>query len=101
MYEASMFRDEGMAQTIARQLHGLPDGGGPIVSYTGAGHIQYRLPIPNRVARRVGDSLRQITVYLAALDPHGHEVDELLGSSIADYIWLTPSSAHGPSRRCL
>jgi uncharacterized iron-regulated protein len=102
MYEASVFRDESMAKTIADRLRGLPEGAGPIVSYTGGGHIQYRLPIPNRVVRRYGTPLRQVTLYLAALDPNrSHEVNELLQPAIADYIWLTPSSPQGSSRRCL
>jgi uncharacterized iron-regulated protein len=101
MYEASVFRDEGMARTIVEQLRSLPDGAGPIVSYTGAGHIQYRLPIPNRVARRSGAAIRQVTVYLAAFDPARiQEIQDLLEQSIADYIWLTPLSTHGPTRRC-
>ena len=49
MYEASMVRDEGMAKTLAASLEALRrDRGGPrgiIVSYTGGGHIQYKLPV--------------------------------------------------------
>ena len=102
MYEASMFRDEGMAKTIADQLRRLPEGAGPIISYTGGGHIQYLLPIPNRVARRYGMPLRQMTIYLAAFDPgRVQEIQELLQPPIADYLWLTPLGQHGPSRRCL
>ena len=102
MYEASVFRDESMAKTIADELRGLPEGAGPIVSYTGGGHIQYRLPIPNRVSRRSGMSPRQITIYLAAVDPSQvQEINGLLRPAIADYVWLTPLSLHGPSRRCL
>jgi uncharacterized iron-regulated protein len=99
MYEASLFRDEGMAKTIADATGHLPEAG-PIVSYTGAGHIQYRLPIPNRVARRRPE-LRQVTVYLVALDPaQVQDLDHLLKPAIADYLWLTPPSQHGPSARC-
>jgi uncharacterized iron-regulated protein len=99
MYEASLFRDEGMAKTISDATQRLPEAG-PIVSYTGAGHIQYRLPIPNRVARRHPE-LRQITVYLVALDPAlTQDLDQLIKPAIADYLWLTPPSEHGPSARC-
>jgi uncharacterized iron-regulated protein len=102
MYEASVFRDEGMARTITQYLRRLPEGAGPIVSYTGGGHIQYRLPIPNRVTRRYGKPVRQVTIYLASLDPaDADEIHGLLQSPIADYVWLTPLSKHGPSRRCL
>jgi uncharacterized iron-regulated protein len=102
MYEASVFRDESMAKTIADRLRRLPEGAGPIVSYTGGGHIQYRLPIPNRVSRRYGMPLRQMTIYLTAFDPDRvQEIQELLQPPIADYVWLTPLGQHGPSRRCL
>lgn len=101
MYEGSMFRDEGMARTIAESLARLPAGSGPVVSYTGGGHIQYRLPVPNRVMRRQGKPLRQVTVYLASLETgHEEELRSLLRDSIADYLWLTPLSAHGPTPRC-
>jgi uncharacterized iron-regulated protein len=99
MYEASLFRDEGMAKTISDAAKRFRDAG-PIVSYTGAGHIQYRLPIPNRVARRRAD-LRQITIYLVAFDPGRlQDLDDLLHPPIADFLWLTPPSQHGPSGRC-
>ena len=100
MYEASVFRDESMAKTIADQLRHLPEDE-PIVSYTGGGHIQYRLPIPNRVSRWYGTAPRQMTIYLAAFDPsRAHEIKALLRPGIADYVWLTPLSLHGPSGRC-
>lgn len=99
MYEASLFRDEGMAKTIAGALQGAP-AGRPVVSYTGGGHIQYRVPVPNRVQRRIA-SARQISIYLAAYDPRfADEVREALRDGIADYVWLTPLGAHGPPRRC-
>jgi hypothetical protein len=99
MYEASLFRDEGMAKTISDAAKRFRDAG-PIVSYTGAGHIQYQLPIPNRVARRRAD-LRQITIYLVAFDPARlQDLDDLLRPPIADFLWLTPPSQHGPSGRC-
>ena len=102
MYEASLFRDEGMAKTITDALRRLPAGGGPIVSYTGGGHIQYRLPVPNRVLRRARRALRQTTIYLTSFAPdRAAEIRTLLRDSIADYVWLTPLSPHGPTRRCL
>lgn len=105
MYEASLFRDEGMAKVIAGHLQtGRADAGaGPVLAYTGGGHIQYRLPVPNRVARRIGaeDAAGQPTIYLASYEPNRPEaIRELLRSAIADYVWLTPLSAHGPPRRC-
>jgi hypothetical protein len=76
---------------------------GPVLAYTGGGHIQYRLPVPNRVARRLGseEAARQRTIYLAAYEPDRPEaIQELLQTAIADYVWLTPLSEHGPPRRC-
>lgn len=105
MYDASLFRDEGMAKTIAdhvRRSRATAEAG-PVVAYTGGGHIQYRLPVPNRVARRLGseDIAHQRTIYLAAYEPNRPEaIQELLRNAIADYVWLTPLSAHGPPRRC-
>ncbi|MEP6933287.1 MAG: ChaN family lipoprotein, partial [Nitrospirota bacterium] len=49
MLDASMFRDEGMAKTLVQRLNRIRVGddimAGPLVSYTGAGHIQYNLPV--------------------------------------------------------
>lgn len=101
MFEASVFRDEGMARTISDYLSRKEPGHGPLLSYTGAGHIQYRLPIPNRVLRRQTSAVRQTTVYLAAFDPsRTEEIRSLLQEPIADYVWLTPVGAHGSPRRC-
>ncbi|MBM4121358.1 MAG: ChaN family lipoprotein [Nitrospira sp.] len=118
MYEASMFRDEGMAKTISGWLRrqvdpsqtdqrtdhqaGLQRGPqeGPIVSYTGGGHIQYQLPVPNRVLRRNG-RVRQATIYLTAFEPQrADEIRTLMKEPVANYLWLTPLSAQGPPRRC-
>lgn len=72
MYDASMVRDEGMAKTLVAALKRIrteaDPAQGPVLSYTGGGHVQYRLPVPNRVARRVPDGLKQVTVYLATFE---------------------------------
>lgn len=99
MYDASLFRDEGMAKVIAEQVRRA----GPVLAYMGGGHIQYRLPVPNRVARRLGadGSSSETTIYLTAYEPERPEaIRQLLQDAIADYVWLTPLSAHGPPRRC-
>jgi len=102
MYDAAVFRDEGMAKTISDYLSRRAPGVGPVVSYTGGGHIQYRLPVPNRVLRRQNGSLRQRTLYLVSYEPKRQdEIRALLAQSIADYVWLTPTSAQGAPRRCL
>jgi uncharacterized iron-regulated protein len=105
MYEASMFRDEGMAKTIGEALRPTSNDSsskaGPIVSYTGGGHIQYQLPIPKRVLRKRAGDVQQKTVYMTSFQPdHPEEVQELLRDAIADYVWLTPIGANGPAKRC-
>ena len=99
-YEASVFRDEGMAKTIATYLKTVGSRR-PVVSYTGAGHIQYKLPVPNRVSRRMEGAIKQVTIYMASLEPdHQERIEELLTDHVADYVWITPLGEHGPPRRC-
>jgi hypothetical protein len=105
MYEASMVRDEGMAKTIVSLLDSLrrlaDPTAGPIVSYTGGGHIQYNLPVPQRVGRRVSGAIQQTTLYMTSYEEGRHEeLREMLTGKIADYIWLTPVSGRGMPRRC-
>ncbi|NJN37098.1 MAG: ChaN family lipoprotein, partial [Nitrospiraceae bacterium] len=63
MYEASMVRDEGMAKTLVQrqeEIRRAADGLRRIIlSYTGGGHIQYGLPVPKRVARRLSGEVTQ------------------------------------------
>ena len=102
MYEASLFRDEGMAMTLARYLARQEKASttGPIISYTGGGHIQYYVPVPKRVQRR-NHEVKQVSIYLTAFSgDQREEIMELLRSGIADYVWLTPVGAHGPAKRC-
>lgn len=104
MYEASMVRDEGMAKTVTDAFvtahHGQQDH--PLIlSYTGGGHIQFNLPIPKRVARRLGNQVTQATVYLASFDQTRIvDIQNLMRDGIADYLWLTPVSQQGPPQRC-
>lgn len=101
IYEASMFRDEGMAKTVVSRLEALKESDGPIVSYTGGGHIQHRSPVPDRVARRSDKPIGQITLYMQSLEPERPEyVEDLLREHIADFVWLTPIGDHGPPIRC-
>lgn len=104
MYEASMVRDEAMAKTLVAVLTkggSSPEKGGPVVSYTGGGHIQYQLPVPKRVARRTNDGVRQVTVYLTSFEAsRTGEIRHLIEDGIADYVWLTPVGKNGPPRRC-
>jgi len=61
-------------------------------------HIQYRLPVPNRVLRRQNGSLRQRTLYLMSYEPKRlDEIRTLLAQSIADYVWLTQSARRAPA----
>ena len=105
MYEASMARDEGMAKTLAAELKKLrrdsPESRKVIVSYTGGGHIQYNLPVPLRVDRRVDSGAKQTSVYMTSFDASRLEdIRELAGEGVADYIWLTPTGRKGPPKRC-
>jgi uncharacterized iron-regulated protein len=105
MYEASMVRDEGMARTLViRQEQYRRENGGSrrmIVSYTGGGHIQYNLPVPKRVARRLGGEIKQATIYMMSFDASKtDDVRVLLQGSIADYIWLTPMGKSSSSKPC-
>ena len=100
-YEASIFRDEGMAKVIKDYLQTKPDEAGPLVSYTGGGHIQYRLPVPNRVKKTQPAGFKDITIDLIALDPSRTEdVDQAIDEGIADYVWLTELGPRGPQPRC-
>jgi uncharacterized iron-regulated protein len=105
MYEASMVRDEGMAKTLAARHKELRRDPGEahriIVSYTGGGHIQYNLPVPKRVARRLGEDIKQTTVYLMSFDTKKTDnVRAHLEDPIADYIWLTPMGKPNPTKPC-
>ena len=105
MLEASMLRDEGMAKTLVHRLNQIRSGSdtmaGPLVSYTGGGHIQYNLPVPKRVARRLGDQVRQVSVYMTSFEVGRiEEFQDMIREQIADYLWLTPVGAKGPPRRC-
>ncbi|NOS78545.1 MAG: ChaN family lipoprotein [Nitrospira sp.] len=104
MYEASMVRDEGMAKTVTAALltaRQRPQDHTVILSYTGGGHIQFNLPIPKRVARRMDGQVAQATVYLASFDhTRIEDIQDLVHDGIADYVWLTPMSQQGPPQRC-
>ena len=105
MFEASMVRDEGMAKTLVHRLGWIRSGtdkmAGPLVSYTGGGHIQYNLPVPKRVARRLTDQVRQVSVYMTSFEVGRiEELQDMIREKIADYLWLTPVSTQGPPRRC-
>ena len=105
MFEASMVRDEGMAKTLVHRLNLIRSGSdtmaGPLVSYTGGGHIQYNLPVPKRVARRLTDQVRQVSIYMTSFEvARIEELQDMIREKVADYLWLTPVSAKGPPRRC-
>lgn len=105
MYEASMVRDEGMAKTVVSLVEAMRATKdpriGPIVTYTGGGHIQYNLPVPKRVARRLSQEVRQVSIYMTAFERERlHDLQEMIEGRIADYVWLTPLGAQGSPRRC-
>lgn len=99
-FEASIFRDEGMAQIISNYLHDKPPVAGPIVSYTGGGHIQYKIPVPKRVARK-HPGVKSITIYLETWHPSKEdEIRSEMKRGIADFLWLTPLGPQGLQARC-
>ncbi|MEC4680118.1 MAG: ChaN family lipoprotein, partial [Nitrospirota bacterium] len=100
IFEASVFRDEGMAQIIRNYLDHKSSSEGPLVSYTGGGHIQYHIPVPNRI-RRTHPDAKTVTIYLVAWDPSKkEEVYAELENGIADFLWLTPLGPKGIQARC-
>ncbi len=100
IFEASIIRDEGMAQIVRNYLNDKSSSEGPLVSYTGGGHIQYHIPIPKRV-KRTQPNIKSVTIYLVAWDPSKeHEVRAQLKNGIADFLWLTPLGPKGIQARC-
>ena len=99
-YEASIFRDEGMAKVIKEYLKTKGENSS-MVSYTGGGHIQYGVPIPNRVRKGQESTVKDLSIYLIALDPaREEEAWETIQEGIADYVWLTAMGPGGPKPRC-
>ena len=100
IFEASIFRDEGMAKIIAHYLTHKGPSDGPLVSYTGGGHIQYEIPVPKRVKRNQPDA-QSLTIYLIAWDPSKEEeVRAAIKEGIADFLWLTPLGPKGVQAQC-
>lgn len=100
-YQASIFRDEGMAKVITDYLNQKPQEQGPLVSYTGGGHVQYDVPVPKRVRRDASSTFKDISIYLISLDPAREaEVQEAIDEGIADYIWLRALGPGGPQPKC-
>ncbi len=100
IFEASIFRDEGMAQIIGKYLADKSSSEGPLVSYTGGGHIQYHIPVPKRVKRTQPDA-KMMTIYLVAWDPS--KKDDVLAelkNGIADFLWLTSLGPNGIQAKC-
>ena len=100
IFEASIIRDEGMAQIVRNYLNHKSSSEGPLVSYTGGGHIQYHIPIPKRV-KRTHPNIKSVTIYLVAWDPSKEdEIQAQLKNGIADFLWLTPLGPKGVQARC-
>ena len=100
IFEASIFRDEGMARIIRDYLDRKTSSKNPLVSYTGGGHIQYQIPIPKRV-HMTHPKAKLLTIYLVAWDSSKQEeVSAELQNGIADFLWLTPLGPNGVQARC-
>jgi len=78
-YEAQCVWDETMAETIADYLENNP---GPMVVFTGNGHIVNKFGIPDRVKRRMAIPMATIAVYPLREQLH-------IDREMADYLWLT------------
>ena len=82
-FAAQVIWDETMAEAIANFKQASPDT--LVIVLAGNGHVVYGYGIPDRVARRLGDSLQQTTVLL-------NFPEELLvgaGDDIADVLWYS------------
>ena len=100
LFEASIFRDEGMAHVITEYLNREPSARDTLVSYTGGGHIQYKIPVPKRVLRK-RPGTKTLTIYLIAWDSSKQEEVALeLKNGIADFLWLTELGPQGVQARC-
>lgn len=84
-YEAQVVWDETMAETVARTLTSTA-GPRRMVVIAGSGHVEFRFGIPDRAARRGAEPFR--TVLPVLYDELDESVDQLVESSIADFIWL-------------
>jgi len=76
--DAQLFWDEGMAQRAADYFRAHPDG--HMVVLAGAGHLEHKYGIPDRVSRRVPVS--------SAVALNGPRTD--LDPAAADYLILSP-----------
>lgn len=82
-FAAQVTWDETMAETIADFRQAAPDTA--VIVLAGEAHVIYGYGIPNRVVRRLGDSLNQVKVLL-------NFPEEFLGDSpgaIADMLWYS------------
>ncbi|MEM9446936.1 MAG: ChaN family lipoprotein [Cyanobacteria bacterium P01_E01_bin.6] len=82
-FSAQVVWDETMAEQITAFLTREP--GHQVVVLAGQGHVIYGYGIPDRVARRLGDSIEQYTILL---NPIGEFLDEGEGA-IADSFWFS------------
>jgi uncharacterized iron-regulated protein len=78
-YEAQCVWEDTMAHHLAAYLVENP---GPVVAFTGNGHIVNKFGIPNRTAKRFPVSMVTIMPY-----PLNEDID--IKGETADYIWLT------------
>lgn len=82
-FAAQVVWDETMAETIANFKQSSPDA--VVVVLAGSGHVVYGYGIPDRVARRLGESLQQVKVLLnVPRDAQPQASDE-----IADVLWYS------------
>jgi uncharacterized iron-regulated protein len=84
-FAAQVLWDETMAETIAEFKQNHSDT--QVVVLAGKGHVMYGYGIPDRVARRLGAGVNQVTVLLNMPE------EALTGASdgLADVLWYSPT----------
>jgi uncharacterized iron-regulated protein len=92
-YEAQCVWDDTMAETIARFLGSEEGKGSRVVVLSGAGHMVYKLGIPERVSKRTSlpyTTILPSTTEWMQQDNFGGRQDPALKP--ADFLWVTEAS---------
>ncbi|MBI3272367.1 MAG: ChaN family lipoprotein [Planctomycetes bacterium] len=97
-YQAMCVWDETMADSVVRFFRAEERRTLRMVVLAGTGHIEYRVGIPDRVAKALRVKTRTVVSLEVAQGEHV-EWPEVLGAPAADYLWITkPAPARGESK---
>lgn len=80
-YLAQVIWDETMAHEVAQEL-AKPNAPRRMLVFAGSGHLRYGFGIPSRAARRGAEPYRVV------LPVDAEDVAELIGTGVADYLWV-------------